>query len=305
MNSPLLSSSLKPLQCLLLSLCFLSLNACASDQASDSPLFQRATETKQANYFNHSDLPKESLVPGGIAILEFKYDGADSPEVLFQGNRVLVVQTDAKLWKAVIGLSLTLKPGEHHATFGEQKLSFTVKGKEYEAQYITIKNKSKVNPSEESLKRIRKESAAMRTAFKSWTSQAPSSIAMDAYPVEGPQSSQFGLKRFFNNQARRPHSGLDIAAPTGTEIKSPLPGKVAALGDYYFNGNTVLIDHGQGFVSMYCHMDTLSVKLGQEINAGDLLGTVGSTGRATGPHLHWSVNLNNTRVEPLLFMRNP
>ena len=122
-------------------------------------------------------------------------------------------------------------------------------------------------------------------------------------PVDGPYSSAFGLKRFFNGQARKPHSGIDIAAPEGAPIMSPADGTIALTGDFFFNGNSVFIDHGQGLISMMCHLSRIDVKEGDVVKQGDLLGAVGKTGRATGPHLHWTVSLNNARVNPKLLFK--
>ena len=121
-------------------------------------------------------------------------------------------------------------------------------------------------------------------------------------PVPGPRSSSFGLRRVFNGPARSPHNGMDIAAPTGTPITSPLPGRVIDTGDYFFSGRSVWLDHGSGLLSFYCHLDTLGCNLGQTLAIGEVLGTVGATGRVTGPHLHWSVMLNRAYVDPALFI---
>ncbi len=242
-------------------------------------------------------LPKHSSVPGGVAVIEIE-KRVTSAE--YQGKPVLIASFEDKQY-AIVGISLGAKPGTHTLWAGG-KVTFEVKDKAYKEQHLTIKNKRKVNPYANDMPRIRADRAEMDAAFVNFQ---PASVETNFdLPVQGPFSSPFGLKRFLNEQPRSPHSGLDIAAAEGVEIRAPSPGTVTATGDYFFNGNTVLIDHGQGLITMYCHMSRIDVEVGQTINRGDFLGAVGSTGRVTGPHLHWSVSLNNVRVDPILFLED-
>ena len=244
-------------------------------------------------------------VPGGIAVITLPAD-AEPATARYRDRKVLVTRNDNNEHIAVIGLSLGSKPGRHYLkvknTAGEtQNLGFQVEDKAYEEQHITIKDKRKVNPEKRDMERITRESKQIKSALRHWSQQDDIALAFEK-PVEGPTSSPFGLRRFFNEQARNPHSGLDIAAPEGTPIRAPAPGTVIETGDFFFNGNTVLLDHGQGLVTMYCHMNKIDVTPGQNVDSGEVLGEVGMTGRVTGPHLHWGVSLNDARIDPLLFL---
>lgn len=253
-------------------------------------------------------LPRHQPVPGGVAIVQIPSPDAVPTNVRFQGSRVLV-RENADGWAAVIGIPLSISPGrkllDYENDSGERhSIPFVVEAKEYETQRLVIANERQVNPNEEDLRRISQDSKRIGAALSTWTAAADVDLEFSA-PVEAPQSSPFGLRRFFNDQPRKPHSGLDLAAPAGTPIEAPAAGTVVEAGDFFFNGNTVFIDHGQGLVTMYCHMSEIDVQPGNEVERGAVIGKVGATGRVTGAHLHWSVSLNQAMVDPALFLAEP
>lgn len=247
-------------------------------------------------------------VPGGVAAVPIgPADSVRAPKAFYGKKRVMVVKAgEPAEWVALTGIPLAAKPGtlsiEVESADGKRRsIRFEIGDKQYREQRITVKNRRHVNPDPLDMERIGKESRLMKTAFRAWRDDdAP--VTQLALPVDGPFSSPFGLRRFFNDQPRKPHSGLDIAAPQGTPIQAPGPGVVTRTGHYFFNGKTVLLDHGHGMVTMYCHMNEIQVSEGQRVEAGQTLGTIGKTGRATGPHLHWGVSLNDVRVDPMLFL---
>jgi murein DD-endopeptidase MepM/ murein hydrolase activator NlpD len=250
------------------------------------------------------EMPASTPVPGGIAVLRLAASEA-APRVTFRDRPVMVLP-DGDAWTAVVGLPLELKPGTHQlkiTTVSGTTLmhDFPVTDKRYQTQHLTITNKRMVNPEQQDLERINREQHRIRKALATWNQTTPDTLRF-LLPVEGPLSSPFGLRRFFNEQPRKPHSGLDLAAAEGTPVKAPAGGRIIDTGDFFFNGNTVFIDHGQGLVTMYCHLSRIDVAPGQAVAAGDVIGAVGKTGRVTGAHLHWSVSLNDARVDPALFL---
>lgn len=246
-------------------------------------------------------LPHQSAVPGGVALIALT--GTSRPAAYLNGNRVMVLPAQsAGHWTAVVGIPLSEHAGRHFLILGDgERIPFDVHSKEYEKQYLTIADERQVNPPPEDLERIERESAEMNGVFAQWD-DAIGPVTRFQLPITGVVSSSFGLQRVLNNQPRSPHSGLDIAAPEGVIVKAPADGVVAATGSYFFNGNTILIDHGMGVVTMYCHMSRIDVKKGERVKLGEPIGAVGRTGRVTGPHLHWSVSINNARVDPALFL---
>ncbi|MCL9655071.1 peptidoglycan DD-metalloendopeptidase family protein [Pseudomonas protegens] len=238
-------------------------------------------------------------VPGGVAVVDLG-SAAQAPKVSYQGKPVLVVK-EQNNWLAIVGIPLTVKPGTQQISAGNRSLNFVVASKKYPEQHITLKNQRQVNPNPADLKRIDGELAEQLRAYRSFSPNTPSNLLLDK-PVNGPLSSKFGVRRFFNGEERNPHAGLDFAVPAGTPIKTPAAGKVILTGNYFFNGNTVFVDHGQGFISMFCHMSKIDVKVGQSLARGAVVGKVGATGRATGPHMHWNISLNDARVDPAIFI---
>lgn len=240
-------------------------------------------------------------VPGGVAVVALP-EQPQAPQARYQGKPVLVVREDGRRWIAIVGIPLTVKPGQQQIEVsGAQLLPFQVGSKRYQEQHIRLKNQEQVNPSPANLKRIELELAEQTRAYQQFSPGTPSNLLLDK-PVNGPLSSRFGVRRFFNGEERNPHAGLDFAVPAGTPVKAPAAGKVTLIGDYFFNGKTVFVDHGQGLISMFCHLSKIDVRLGQQLPRGAVLGRVGATGRATGPHMHWNVSLNDARVDPAIFI---
>jgi len=244
-----------------------------------------------------------SAVPGGIAWVSLSQSDTP-PQISYKQHQVVVLRSGPN-WVALIGIPLSAKPGRHtaHDQQTGERYSFRVKHKKYKTQRLRIRNKRKVNPSRQDLQRIRRESKLIKAALTSpWRATSTSPLPL-MQPVYGRFSSPFGLRRYFNGQRRNPHSGLDIAAPQGTPVAAAGMGRVVNTGHYFFTGNTVFIDHGQGVVTQYGHLDTIIVSPGQTVESEQVIGTVGKTGRATGPHLHWGVSLNDTMVDPKLLMQ--
>lgn len=248
-------------------------------------------------------LPEKALVPGGIALLAMP-DYQQGTVVTFN-NEPVAIFPYKKMWVAMAGIPLNAKAGDYefsikHHTGITLNSKITVVAKKYAEQHLTIKNKRKVNPNAEDMKRIGKERIRKNKA-KTLRSEMTPKVDF-IWPAEGHISSIFGLRRFFNEQERSPHNGLDIAATTGTPIKATADGIVIDAGDFFFSGNMVFLDHGQGIISLYAHMDSISVKAGEIIKQGQAIGTVGSTGRATGPHLHFAVFANKTLIDPIYML---
>jgi murein DD-endopeptidase MepM/ murein hydrolase activator NlpD len=246
-------------------------------------------------------------VPGGVAVvaIESLANSAMPPQAFLDGQRVLVL-ADQQSWWAIVGIALSTKPGaltlDVHSNQTVRSQEIQVQPFNYKSQHITLKDRAMVSPPPDILERIQTELTEQVQAYQVYSERLPSNLIFDP-PVPGRLSSPFGLQRFFNGQARNPHAGLDFAAPTGTPVRAPADSRVLLIGDYYFNGLTIFLDHGNGVISMFCHLSQINLLPGDEVKRGEVVGAVGNTGRSTGPHLHWNVSLNNARVDPALFLR--
>jgi murein DD-endopeptidase MepM/ murein hydrolase activator NlpD len=248
-------------------------------------------------------LPQARLAPGGVALLDLG-PAAEAPQVRNAGVPVMVTGSPAS-WTAVVGIALDAKPGDlplqvKAASGTGSVVSFRIGPYRYAEQRLTVAP-GQVDLSPENLARHQREREHQAGVIATFSDPVPASLRMQA-PVAGPRSGSFGLRRVFNGQPRAPHSGMDIAAASGTPVHAPLAGRVIDSGDYFFNGRTVWIDHGAGLLSMVCHLSAVDVVVGDLLAAGQPLGAVGATGRATGPHLHWSLSLNRVMVDPALFL---
>jgi murein DD-endopeptidase MepM/ murein hydrolase activator NlpD len=249
------------------------------------------------------ELPPSSAVPGGIVVLDLDAASDSAPRVVYRDNPVMVVRHGDQ-WRALVGIPLSVDPGRQVVRVGDtdppKYQAFTVEPKQYATQKLKVAP-AQVDLSKKDQERVARERPRIDAALTTFSATLPATLKLEP-PVDGPRSSSFGLRRVFNEQPRSPHSGMDIAAPEGTPVLAPASGRVVDTGSYFFNGNTVFIDHGQGLVTMYCHLSAIDVETGQSVNTGDPIGKVGSTGRATGPHLHFGVSLNHAFVDPALFL---
>ncbi|MBK1729577.1 M23 family peptidase [Halorhodospira halophila] len=239
-------------------------------------------------------------VPGGVARVALDTDSR--PDEVRYDDEPVMVRSTPEGWQALVGIDLDAEPGTHTLKVDGEPLAFEVQPIDYEEQHLTIDDEDMVSPPEETLERIWAEQREIRAAFRSREVDAQPHLRLHTPVAEHRISATFGLQRFLNGEPRNPHNGLDMAAPTGTPIEAAEAGRVVETGDYYFNGKTVFIDHGAGLVTMYCHLDEIDVDTGQWVERGEPIGTVGETGRVTGPHLHLSVILNGNTVDPNLFL---
>lgn len=253
-------------------------------------------------------LPRAAAVPGGVAIVELG-GAALPPSASFAGHRVMVLPKPERHggWIAVVGIGLAADPKQRQTLDVRtgngplREIVLALQPKRYAEQRLKVAPRH-VDLSPRDLARYEQERVHLGEMLSRFTeSPGPATLRL-ASPAAGRRSSSFGLRRIFNGETRSPHSGMDIAAPAGTPVLAAAAGAVVDTGDYFFNGKTVIVDHGQGFLTLYCHLSAIETTVGALVAAGEQIGRVGATGRATGAHLHFSVHLNATPVDPAIFL---
>lgn len=247
-------------------------------------------------------LPRHLPAPGGVAVLALPA-GGEAPRVFFNDREQAVVQEKGR-WFALIGIPLETPTGRHEISVrrGAQmtSLGFEIKDRHYPTQNLRIADGRMVTPPPEVEARIVEEQARIADLKRHFSPAAPDTSFL--LPANGKRSARFGVRRVLNGEPRSPHAGLDVAVGTGTPVFAPSGGSVLAVEDFYFTGGTVVVDHGQGVLTLYAHLSRIDVRAGQTLRRGETIGASGVTGRATGPHLHWVVVVGGTSVDPELFV---
>ena len=250
-----------------------------------------------------TSVPRAAPVPGGVARIALGAS-ASPPRARLGKSRVLVAREGGE-WFAFVGIPLAAKAGsklqvEVERAGGVERFDIGVAPKQYAAQHLKVP-RDQVDLSPEDLARYERDRVHLAAALGTFSDAPPATLAM-LQPAPGRRSGTFGLRRYFNGQPRSPHTGMDIAAPAGTPVIAANAGRVIDTGDYFFPGRTVILDHGQGLLSLYAHLSAIETSVAESVAAGTPIGKVGATGRVTGPHLHFSVYLNAVAVDPALFL---
>jgi murein DD-endopeptidase MepM/ murein hydrolase activator NlpD len=253
-------------------------------------------------------LSSKEVNQGGVIFVKILNKVNQEPSLKWMNREIsLLYISEKKVYEGFIAADLTQKPGIYDLNLAyepsgiEKRVEIKVVTKDYGVRKITIADDSKVNLNEKDLARATKESSIINRLWSESIS-APFWNAPFIMPLDSEVIGTFGRRSIINDQPRSPHTGVDMRGKKGTPVKASNDGLVVLTGDHFFTGNTVVIDHGAGILSMYFHLDKINVKKGDMISRGGVLGTVGSTGRVTGPHLHWGIRVDEQRVDPVSFV---
>ena len=242
-------------------------------------------------------------IKGGLLIKEIS---EDAYKTSFKLNNIdLLTYSKEQKFFLIYGIPYNSNVGSNeiiitsNSDLIEKIINFEVKYRDFQTQYINVSTKYTA-PSKKNLYRIKKEKKLLISSRKKWIDINPDLKFI--LPVNGTETGVFGTRRFYNNKEGKAHNGLDIAAKKGAAIVAPSSGSVLLTGNYFYNGKFVFLDHGRGLKSLFIHMNKIDVSKGQKIQKGEKIGEVGSTGKSTGSHLHWSLILNETYINPKVFL---
>ena len=252
-----------------------------------------------------------ALHPGEVVVLEVRAPAplADLSATAFGHDIRFFEDPSDGVWRGLVGIDLTAEPGAYEVAVraataggGQADVAYMldVAPKEFPTRRLKVAP-SFVNPPPEVIERILREQEETSAIF---AGASPERLWRGGFerPVPGRSTSSFGRRSVYNGEARSPHSGTDFRAGEGVAIEAPNAATVVLTGDLYFSGKVVILDHGWGLYSYFAHLSAIDVAEGDVVRRGDVVGRVGATGRVTGPHLHWTVRLNDARVDPLSLM---
>jgi murein DD-endopeptidase MepM/ murein hydrolase activator NlpD len=252
-----------------------------------------------------------AIRPGEVVLLTIDVpDAAEQVSVrAFDRNWAAYHDAGSRTWHALVGIDLDTKIGPYDAivTAGREHTTerLAVTRRVFPTRRLTV-NPDLVHPPPDQKARVDREAQRLHEI---WDHPAPQRLWTMPFerPVPDEANSAFGTRSIYNGESRPPHTGADFLSPIGRPVKAPNAGRIVLADPQYFSGNTVIIDHGLGLFSILAHLSEIDVKVGDVVTVGQIVGRVGATGRVTGPHLHWGVRLNNTRVDPLslLYVAGP
>lgn len=254
----------------------------------------------------HISARSRSLQPGELVVLSIVLsEPADLIRVRIFDRDVVAYPAGDRAWRVLVGIDLDVKPGTYPMTVdaatgvhgAQATYDLRIRPRVFRTRRLTV-NEALVTPPPSERARVDVEAALLA---RIWDEPSHERLWTDPFarPVPHRANSAFGTRSIFNGKPRDAHGGADFPSPEGTPIHAPNAGRVAIARDLYFSGNTVIVDHGLGLLSMLAHMSVIDVREGDRVTAGQILGRVGATGRVTGPHLHWAVRANGARVDPL------
>jgi murein DD-endopeptidase MepM/ murein hydrolase activator NlpD len=252
-------------------------------------------------------LSAKKIPQGGLGLITIEVTDGGTPEVTWMGKKVYLAGSEVNsTWHGFIAVDLGQRPGSYpllvkSPSSGKGRaLNIEVVRKDYGVRRLTLP-KEMVDLDARTLERVKKEAKTIRAL---WETPASEAVWQGSFlkPLDGDVVGPFGRRRVINDQPRSPHSGVDFKAGRGTPVRAMNHGTVVLTEDRFFAGRSVVLDHGGGVLSMYFHLEKILVQEDQFVERGQVVGLVGATGRATGPHLHLGIRINGARVDPVGLM---